>query len=420
MATNEQAAATGMTSDYRSQPVQDRASYNKVVQNSMYPDKDQGIIIDGKGYNTSLERYVEALAVLVQPRHIMYASKISNNRVCIFLTSKKLVDDITEKYKTINVDGSEQNLRPYVSKQRRIVLSNVYPVIPNSVIEEELDKLKVIRSSPVTFLRAGFAKENFTHILSFRRQLYVPEESVSKIPDSIVVEFKGERNWIYLSSGNIKCFQCKEEGHIAKNCKNVDIANPCNNETIQQAMDTVNENEVSSKDLQSFPPLGQVKPNKRALSQIANTSTDTASISTSNCSNLNKDNLNKPAKKKKKKVNSEKSEGSNVKKNIDEQLAPVKEKIEESSKLMNFEQLKGFLEDTYNSNNTFQISLNYTRETEKLIEQLRELYPFLEDRGMKSRFTRIMKKLEKPLISETSRPPSDNEDSSSEDFNNED
>ncbi len=230
-----EAAMGGQASDYRSQPVEgnqtDRPRYNRVVANAMYPEKEQGIIIEGKDHSTPLERYVEALAMIVSPSHITYASKISNNRVCIFLSSKQLVDDVTEKYKTINIEGSSQNIRSLVSRQKRIVISNVYPMIPNAVIEDELDKLKVIRSSQVSFLRAGFGKEQFTHILSFRRQVFVPEDSVSKIPEAILITYKGERNWIYMSSGIIKCFHCKEEGHIAKNCKNLEV-NPNQSEDI--------------------------------------------------------------------------------------------------------------------------------------------------------------------------------------------
>lgn len=419
--TSNEASAEGKASDYRSQPASGqpsrRTNWSNIVQNSMYPDKEQGLIIDGKDYSTSLERYVEALATIVSPRNIIYASKISNSRVCIFLSSKQLVDEVTDKYKSINIDGSEQNMRPFVSKQRRVVLSNVYPMIPNVVIEEELDKLNVVRSSNVSFLRAGFGKEEFTHILSFRRQMYVPEDSLNKIPDSMVVEYKGERNWIYISYGTIKCYQCKEEGHVARNCKNVDNIN--SNITADLAQDTNrnvehNHNDNSTFD-EDFPLIETGKTAKRTLSQITNTSSNKTSEPPLNSSEERAQEFAKPVKKKKKKCNRENnSENKSEKKNISEQLAPVKEKLEETSKVLNYEQLKDFLEDTYGTSKALQISLNYTKETDKLIALLRDIYPLLVDRGMKSRFTRIMKRLKDPVASDSSRASSENECLSSE------
>lgn len=418
-----EAAIGGQASDYRSQPVEgnqtDRPRYNRVVANAMYPEKEQGIIIEGKDHSTPLERYVEALAMIVSPSHITYASKISNNRVCIFLSSKQLVDDVTEKYKTINIEGSSQNIRSLVSRQKRIVISNVYPMIPNAVIEDELDKLKVIRSSQVSFLRAGFGKEQFTHILSFRRQVFVPEDSVSKIPEAILITYKGERNWIYMSSGIIKCFHCKEEGHIAKNCKNLDVNPNQSEDVIENNVSPDNEQSDKVLSYHEFPPLDQGKPVKRALSQIT-------SVPTNESSELQEGQFNHPQgrikdaakqnKKKKMKVARENpiSSGS-TKKSIVEQLAPVKERIEGSNNVLTYDQLKDFLENTYGVSNPLQISLSYTKETGKLIEMLKEIYPLLSDRGIKSRFTRIMKKLKDPVLSDSSRESSDNE-ITSEDF----
>ncbi|GLG99495.1 Protein of unknown function [Gryllus bimaculatus] len=54
MESNEKSTGS-VTSDCRGQPVQDRPSYT-VVQNEMFPDKDQRIIIDSKGSSTSLGR----------------------------------------------------------------------------------------------------------------------------------------------------------------------------------------------------------------------------------------------------------------------------------------------------------------------------------------------------------------------------
>lgn len=56
--------------------------------------------------------------------------------------------------------------------------------------------------------------------MSFRRQMYIHPEDVSEIPESIQINFDETAYWIYFSSDKINCFLCKEEGHLAKHCRN--------------------------------------------------------------------------------------------------------------------------------------------------------------------------------------------------------
>jgi hypothetical protein len=47
--------------------------------------------------------------------------------------------------------------------------------------------LGVKTTSPITALKAGFPLDQFAHITSFRRQLYINYDDFTKLPVSIVI-----------------------------------------------------------------------------------------------------------------------------------------------------------------------------------------------------------------------------------------
>ncbi|GLH09366.1 Protein of unknown function [Gryllus bimaculatus] len=66
-----EAAIRGQVSDYRSQPIEGKAtgrpSYNRVVLNAVYPEKEQGILIEGKDHGTPL---ASAVCLATEPPEI--------------------------------------------------------------------------------------------------------------------------------------------------------------------------------------------------------------------------------------------------------------------------------------------------------------------------------------------------------------
>lgn len=119
------------------------------------------------------------------------------------------------------------SLRPLITSNKRIILSNVCPVIPYEIIEKELIKIRIKSTSQISFLRAGLSEPGFSHILSFRRQVFVKPEDVDKLPASLNIFHEDTNYWIYLSGDNISCYLCKKEAHLAKNCP--DVTNKDNN-----------------------------------------------------------------------------------------------------------------------------------------------------------------------------------------------
>lgn len=95
-------------------------------------------------------------------------------------------------------------------------------------------------------------------------------------------------------------------------------------------------------------------------------------------------------------------------KNLEEMFQPIKVTLQQPNKLLNYEQFQSLQEKAHGSPNTQEIASEYTDNTISLISYMKELYPLLNDRYMKNRFTRISKKLnripETDLVSTLNSP----------------
>ena len=200
-------------------------NYRAVVQKDLFPTKYQGLILDCME-GLTLTDYTVAIGDIVKPSNILFASKISNNRICLHLKSKELVEDITEKYEYVEIGEHKVSIRPLVSKQRRIIISNVAPTIPHYILEEKLNGHGIKRCAPISILKATIGKGGYEHILSHRRQTYIDPEDIKKLPEFIKIEYEETPYYVYPSIGVIKCSLCGMEGHIAKHCPTSENALP--------------------------------------------------------------------------------------------------------------------------------------------------------------------------------------------------
>lgn len=196
-------------------------TYSAAAAQNLVPKRDQGIVMDHVE-DVTLTDYVCAIGDKVQPKNIIFASRISINRVCIYLASKELVNELIEKHRYIEFNQVKVTLRPLISKMKRVVFSNVSPDISNHVLEDILDQLNIKRGSHISHVKATISKEGYSHVASFRRQVYAKPEDVVKIPEIFRIHLNGINYFIYASTDSLRCFTCKLEGHIAINCKNTD------------------------------------------------------------------------------------------------------------------------------------------------------------------------------------------------------
>ena len=89
-------------------------------------------------------------------------------------------------------------MRLNVSKSRRIVFSNVHLCIPNDIIVDKIKEYGVIPKSNLNIIRLGCSEPGGTHILSFRRQLFIDPQDLNKLPNEFVINYDDTLHHIYI------------------------------------------------------------------------------------------------------------------------------------------------------------------------------------------------------------------------------
>uniref|UniRef100_A0ABD2WG55 Uncharacterized protein n=1 Tax=Trichogramma kaykai TaxID=54128 RepID=A0ABD2WG55_9HYME len=186
---------------------QPKPTYSQMTQQFKYPTREEAIILDSIN-GISIHSYTIAVGSIVQPKNVRFVSRISMNRVCIYLSDKAFVRELSDK--TIEVEGHKLTIRPLISHAKRILLSNVCPEITQETIVEELKKLNITPVSPITFVRSGLKNPDYDHVCCFRRQMYVKPGDLAKIPPRLEIQLHNLTYTVYLSSEKLICFRCKE------------------------------------------------------------------------------------------------------------------------------------------------------------------------------------------------------------------
>jgi hypothetical protein len=96
------------------------------------------------------------------------------------------------QYPSINVNNHNYchtQTGKHIKTDKRIIISNVSPIIPHSHITEALKKLDINTISPIPYLKAGLTTDELSHIISFRRQTHIKNEDINKLPGSLLIHF---------------------------------------------------------------------------------------------------------------------------------------------------------------------------------------------------------------------------------------
>ncbi|CAG9818092.1 unnamed protein product [Phaedon cochleariae] len=379
-------------------------SYSNAVtqQAPKFPTKEQAIIfnsIDG----IKLQEYLLQLGAIVQPRNIIFSSRISNNRICIYLSSKNVVEEFLANHGKITINEETIKARRLITPSDRLVMSNVSPTIPHDILFSELQALGLTLISPITFLRIGTTNPEYSHILSFRRQVYFTPSDNCEIPESLEISHDGVTYRIFLTRDNQVCYKCKLSGHIASRCP---TQLPESNRITTQDQGPRNGDIIASQP--PSPPQEQ-EPDRHSIA--VDSHMETAELSAS-CNKRNISEILTPTPEENqepdlsnvtfnvpskvthpKKYKPEKTIGTldpdimlSLKDTIDKHTPPY---------ILTMEQLKDFLENAYGSKDVLSIAKGYTTKTPALIEMLLDLHSHIKDKNLKTRCTKLRKKLER-------------------------
>lgn len=87
-----------------------------------YLKKDQAIVMNSIT-GIKIREYVINIRTKVGSKNVIFASRVSNDRICIYLSNKLLVDQLIQEYKTIEVENVIE-IRRLVTSTKKLMLSN--------------------------------------------------------------------------------------------------------------------------------------------------------------------------------------------------------------------------------------------------------------------------------------------------------
>lgn len=104
------------------------SSYSGDAQTELFPTKEQAIFLDVIS-GVPIKDYAKAISTSVPSTTIRYISRITNNRICMYFSRKETADELTDKYKNVNINWTMLRMRPLITHNKRIIISNIHPVI---------------------------------------------------------------------------------------------------------------------------------------------------------------------------------------------------------------------------------------------------------------------------------------------------
>ena len=177
--------------------------------------RHNGVVFNAKS-EIPIHEYIKGLTSVVQPAQIVSASRISNSRIAVYLRNKDTVAAACQA--GLSHKGSFIEITPLVLPSTKVILSNVFPELPNAILEKQISTFGKIVSKihPITL---GFKEKNLAHITSFRRQVQVMFNPNVTPPSHIDFAYEGSSYRVFISTEAARCFTCNEVGHMSRDCK---------------------------------------------------------------------------------------------------------------------------------------------------------------------------------------------------------
>lgn len=382
---------------------QPKRTYSSVAK--PVPKKDQAIVFNAVN-DKSLEDYITAISKLVDIKNIIGASHISNNRLCFYFSNKEIVNCLVETHGGFHIDDTFIPVRKLQAPTKKLIFSNVHLCIPDSAILEELGKLNVRPASTIKTLhvRYGESKE-VSHIASFRRFMFVFDDEKLNLPDSILLNFEDENYRIFISNDDLRCFLCKSHGHISANCdKNVEdtasatvnVPSPTleglDSADLGPAMTTATKRGAASVSTENTGNIETTASSSDIIPPPKDVIT-VSSIKVPPAASEGISSSSKPPKKKKKTKENASSPMSTLallkatEKNIVEKFNAKQYPLSFNNFTLLMDNVRGY-------SDPIPFIHEFTDDIDGIKRMIRENYEFLQYRGIKRRFTALLKRID--------------------------
>lgn len=365
---------------------------------TVFPKKNQAIIFTALE-GIPIKEYIVNLGNLIGPKNISFASKISNNRVCIYLSSKECVDSFISQHAGISIGDVYVAARRMITPANRVILSNVSPIIPHEIIENVLKISGLKTVSPVSFVGVGLGMSEYAHIYSFRRQVYIVPDENTELPSSLIIDFEGDAYRIFLSNDDLKCFLCKTTGHISKHCPNVPKQTTAPISVVSTTEERNTDPAVAAatgKNLQTTPHLSigikRLASNEPQVSDVEQTTTQPNKSPKPTEHHKSPSRSLQSVPKRKKNTRPDPPE-------IFEDLKPI---FGDQQFLLNFADFQSFLREAKGNSRPKSVARKYTNDLPSLIGMLHDIHPIIQNRALKERCKRLVVSLSKESESSVS------------------
>lgn len=388
------------TQNLNSSQNKNNMSFANVTKNkgTTFPKKEQGIVINPIE-EINPDEYVYTIGDIIGAQNITHTCR-KNKKIHIFLKEKEYVDTLINNHKTIIVQNQKIELRRFINPALRLIISNACPTIPHFIIEKTLLNQGLKLVSPITFLHAGFSREEYRHIMSSRRHVFINEDEETFIPHRIQIDYEETNYMVYLSI-DVTCSTCKQKGHKANICpnQNREENEPMANQPLDAPCSSGENIDVISKESQLTPPLTNTKPensetNKRTITQILTSdqsdTQDTDEPPQEQNNSARQKNQRQPKKPR------ALSPGQQL--TVEQATTHLKQIIQQTPNKypLTVEEVKDFLENALGSSDPLNISMDYTEDPKKLIEMLQDIKS-QSNRTLKSKLARMINKMNEQI-----------------------
>ncbi|TWW73407.1 Transposon TX1 uncharacterized 82 kDa protein ORF 1 [Takifugu flavidus] len=169
----------------------------------------------GAGSVLSVEEVALAVGQKIGHNSIKSAARM-NRAVVLFLSKVEQVNMLVET--GITVGGQFVRVTPLTQPAARITLSNVPPFISDEFLVRELSRHgKVV--SPIRKMLSGCKSPLLRHVVSHRRQVHmILNNKAEEFNYRFIVRVDDFDYTLFATSSALKCFNCREEGHLARVC----------------------------------------------------------------------------------------------------------------------------------------------------------------------------------------------------------
>lgn len=387
--------------DYRGVNQKTNTNTNKPIQNKnaetqkttyasvtemTFPKPQQAIIIEATE-NTPLREYQVAVGQIVSNQNIIFASRMSRNRICIYLKTQEMANDFVIQNPSIKINNTNVNVRKLRSNAKRITFSEVPPFINNIDFLDQLKSYNIEVLSPIILLKSNMRDPEFAHVYSFRRQALIKTADQTEIPDFLHIEVDGEIHRIYLTDDDIRCMECKNKGHTSKKCKR-----PKDKPLEKTLTQTEEKAEKERRKREASNSLNTPTSSEAEDIQKVTVAVSEQVIPGSQPSIL----LNtRPNRKKRKTIKTIE----NTQVPLENLLSPIKNTLErhQNKYPLTFDQLQKFILETKgvpkNRKAIVKVAKRHVTEVDQLGQMLYDLYPELQHRSIKGRFTTLWRLL---------------------------